>query len=350
MSSAAHEDAAARWLVKRESGNWSQDDESGFNAWLTASTANRIAYLRVKATWDGAARLKRLQPNLNSETVPPRGSWATELTQSTPSTLVREETPAPPQLVAAKRARVFGALAAACAVVAISVYALTTGVFAGRHYATPVGGIETVALHDGSQVTLNTNSAIRSEFGPSERRIGLDSGEIFLDVAKDANRPFVVQAGNTRVTAVGTQFSVRRQDDVIQVVVIEGTVRMESKPRTPLPTLGSTFDPVLVRAGKVASLENGRPVIRAQDDREAERLLSWRNGYVRFENATLAAAVAEFNRYTTRTIVIEDPSIEAIRLSGNFRINNVDAFLALLQDGFNVSIQQNATGIALQAK
>src|SRR6202035_408397 len=70
---------------------------------------------------------------------------------------------------------------------------------------------------------------VRVELTPQERHIRLDDGEAFFEVAHDAGRPFVVQVGNTRVIAVGTKFSVRRNGDDIRVVVTEGKVRVESR-------------------------------------------------------------------------------------------------------------------------
>jgi len=233
---------------------------------------------------------------------------------------------------------------------AIGLYALSTGLFASRRYATPVGGTDTIALHDGSHVTLNTDSKIRVEFGPGERSVALNQGAVFFEVAKDAARPFVVEAGGSRVTAVGTQFSIRRQSAEIQVVVTEGTVRIEPSLLPASATPEGNSPRVLVTAGKVAQTANGRTIVRAQAEGEAERLLSWRSGYVSFENATLTEAVAEFNRYNARQIVIQDPSIATIRLSGHFRTNNVEGFLSLLHDGFNVTVDQSTAAVTLQAR
>jgi len=102
----------------------------------------------------------------------------------------------------------------------------------GTRYSTPVGEIASVPMRDGSKVTLNTDSQIRVTLTDSERRVDLKYGEAFFEVSKDPKRPFVVNAGGKRVIAVGTQFSVRRDANDIQVVVTEG--RFASKTRHPL--------------------------------------------------------------------------------------------------------------------
>jgi transmembrane sensor len=68
--------------------------------------------------------------------------------------------------------------------------------------------------------------------------------------------------------------------------------------------------------------------------------LSWRQGYLSFDKTTLADAVAEFNRYNKRKIVIEDPSIAAIRIGGQFRATNADGFLRLISSDFAMTLNE----------
>jgi transmembrane sensor len=83
---------------------------------------------------------------------------------------------------------------------------------------------------------------------------------------------------------------------------------------------------------------------------EAEQRLSWRNGFVAFHETTLAEAVAEFNRYTARKIVIEDTSIAGLRIGGNFRSNDADAFLWLIQRGFPITVEQDGGRVLLKER
>ena len=98
-----------------------------------------------------------------------------------------------------------------------------------NRYTTPIGGIASVPLQDGSNITLNTATEVHVALTGRERDIDLERGEAFFQVAKDAKRPFVVNAGRKRVIAVGTQFSVLRDGDDIRVIVSEGTVRIEDR-------------------------------------------------------------------------------------------------------------------------
>jgi len=203
-------------------------------------------------------------------------------------------------------------------------------------YKTPVGGTASVPVADGSQVTLNTNSAIRVSLSTTERHVQLDQGEAYFEVAKDPARPFVVSAGSKRVVAVGTKFSVRRLGNDIRVSVTEGKVRIEEEPFL----AGAQESMSLVAAGNVASTQEGSILVQRESLAEVEESLSWRNGYLTFREDTLRDAVAEVNRYNSRKIVIEDPAVGIIRLSGKFRTTEYEAFVRLLEGGFPIHAQR----------
>jgi transmembrane sensor len=266
----------------------------------------------------------------------------------------------------------YAAAAAVLLVMIGSAYTYLGVIFTADRYSTPVGGLDVIHLIDGSQVTLNTDTSLRVVMTKGQRRIELNKGEAFFEVAHDGSRPFVVYAGNKRVMAVGTKFSVRRESDDVQVVVTEGRVSLATAAPHILPSPGAVPDgsgeivteisgaepgtgpaypPVtLLRAGTVARTANTEVLVHQQTATEGETLLSWRNGYVAFRDTTLADAVHEFNRYNTRKIVIDDPTIADIRIGGNFRANNTDAFLWLLQNGFPIAIEQNADKVVLRAR
>jgi transmembrane sensor len=199
-------------------------------------------------------------------------------------------------------------------------------------------------MKDGSNVTLNTDSAIRVALSPTQREVQLDHGEAFFEVAKDPNRPFIVNAGDKRVIAVGTKFSVRRIDDEIRVFVTEGKVRVEDRrvaaDSTSSVAAGEVSDrQVLLAAGGIARARDDSILVRQNALPEIENYLSWRTGYLTFTETPLADAVAEFNRYNNRKIVIADPQVAAIRIGGKFRATNVEVFVRLLTDGYPIDAQ-----------
>jgi transmembrane sensor len=199
-------------------------------------------------------------------------------------------------------------------------------------------------MSDGSNVTLNTDSEIRVALTAKERRIDLEHGEAFFDVAHDHTRPFVVHAGDKRVTAVGTKFAVRREPDGIRVVVTEGKVLVQT---------GGTDDTGSaepVSAGTIARASDAGVLLQPQQSTEAEDVLSWRHGVLVFRQMTLGEASAEFNRYNARKIVIEDPAVARMRVAGSFRANNVDAFVRLLERGYPLHVEERGEQFLLSAR
>jgi transmembrane sensor len=346
--SIAIEAAAADWFARREGGRWCAEDQVHLEAWLDASTANRIAYIRLQTAWERTGRLKALGAGVPTGIIPPRDSWG--FRASPKGSLDRHEL----QEIDAEhslqqtphvRAALSRRFAPAMAISVVIVMALgTVWQFLANNahsYTTQIGAISTVPLSDGSKITLNTDSQIRVALNASERRIELDQGEAYFEVAKDAARPFIVAIADKRVIAVGTKFSIRREHDDIRVLVTEGRVRIErngSSSRTPETQLAAGSQ---ARTSQAAVLVNQPPPM------EVEQLLSWRTGYIVFRDTTLTDAVADFNRYTNRKIVLEDPSIANIRIGGNFRSDNADAFLSLIQSGFPIHVEQHTDRIVL---
>lgn len=333
------EEAAATWFFKRDSEAWTHDDQAQLDAWLNSSTAHRVAFLRLNAGWKRTARLKALGAGVPPGVIPPPGSWGDvrfpggREFSSYPLSRLRER--------AGVRVLPWSIAATVLLSVGVVFYAYNAGILQGSRYSTPIGGLDTVPLKDGSQVILNTDTRIRVDLTDKERLIELDKGEAFFDVAKDSTRPFVVQAGNKRVIAVGTKFSVRRIGNDIRVTVIEGKVRIDRPDAHAAP---------LLKAGGVAQTADSETLVREGAPTEAEQLLSWRSGYLVFEATPLAEAVAEFNRYNARKIVIEDPATATLRIGGNFRSNNTDAFLWLLQSGFPIRIEHHSDRIVLTSQ
>jgi transmembrane sensor len=383
-NSAEIEAAAAAWFAKRESGDWNAADQAQLEAWLDSSTACRIAFIRIATAWERSGRLNALGAGVPPGTIPPRGAWAFAPNSNvSPSGIPQKRLKgaADPQIdVAPLRYAILatrkpgvtipGHPRDACvspmantshvrtlpqarfrrnmgAIAALLVVATTVGAawYVSKDHAdsyrTPIGAITTVPLSDGSKITLNTDSQIHVELNPTMRRIKLDQGEAFFEVAKDAARSFVVEIADKRVVAVGTKFSVRRDNNDIRVLVTEGQVRIERRGSS------SKAAQTQLAAGSEARTAQAAVLIDQPAPARVEQLLSWRTGYIMFRDTALADAVADFNRYTARKIVIEDPAIAGIRIGGNFRSDDADAFLWLLQSGFPINVEARGDRIIL---
>ncbi|HEY2782355.1 MAG TPA: FecR domain-containing protein [Steroidobacteraceae bacterium] len=200
---------------------------------------------------------------------------------------------------------------------------------ATRSYATKTGDRLTVALVDGSQVTLNTETQIDVIFSKGSRAVRISRGEALFEVAKDPSRPFIVQSENRRFIAVGTKFDVRIDGPQVTVTMLEGTVRAE----------GAEVDSKLeatVTAGEqlVATAHAGDQIRRINTERET----SWRHGQVIFENTRLSEAIDELNRYSTRHMALADPQLADLRISGTFNTGRTSAFIEAVTVYFPIEI------------
>ncbi|HVI58163.1 MAG TPA: FecR domain-containing protein [Luteimonas sp.] len=355
---------AAAWLARRDASGWTGRDQARLDAWLGESTAHRVAWVRLEAAWRESGRLRALGAGLPAGDIPARGQW----TRPGPPADVASG-PAPPAAragssgVAARGPFDAGALVfaprpreaasrmpafAAAAVVVVLAASLALGLrfYPAAQpvaYRTAVGDLESMPLADGTQATLSSDSRIVVSLSRRERHVDLQRGEAFFHAAKDPGRPFVVAAAGHRAVAVGTRFAVRRESDGVRVVVTEGLVRLESDPGPD----GRRQPTTLLPAGSVALASDRGVVVRTDSVAQAEQLLSWRDGFLAFHDTPLAVAVAEFNRYNARKIVIGDPSVAAMRIGGNFRWSNTEAFVRLLEQGFAVRAERRGDEVVL---
>jgi transmembrane sensor len=318
------EQEAADWLARRDAESWANADQVAFDEWLAVSPIHQVEFLRMEYAWEESLRLKALGAGVQSNKAPRPGRWVLSGLFGGGFAGRSNRMPEAPAM---RRLRLPMALAAGVLIAAAAAAWISASYYGGR-YSTAVGQLSHIAMADGSQVTLNTDSVVRVSVNTRERRVELQRGEAFFKVAKDPSRPFIVTVGEQRVIAVGTQFSVRREGTDAQVVVTEGTVRIETDEPTPLAPA------VSASAGSVAHASQAGTAVQSRPLPQAEELLSWRTGILVLHDMTLAEAAAEFNRYNARKIVIRDPLVGAMHISGSFRATSAEAFVRLLERGY----------------
>jgi transmembrane sensor len=379
------ENAAAQWLLRRDAADWTPEHQAELDQWLQGSPSHRVAYIRLQSVWKNTPRLKSVAAGL------PTGIPAPGLIERSPFFALKalpddnpEDLENPDTGTVQRKTRPY-ALAASILLgflTAASAYYLRP---TGTTYTTPIGGMTTVPTKDGSTITLNTASQIRVQLTETERRIDLSRGEAFFEVAHDPTRPFIVNAGNNHITAIGTKFSVllaKGNPEKVRVIVTEGTVRLEEGAASAVPVSGlisgligrgnhhpgksaitpeinpdtgivlqKGSDQIFLPAGTIALASGTGVQIHHEPLPEVEQALSWRTGYVVLTKTPLADAVREFNRYNTRQLILDtDPALQEITIGGNFRTNNLDGFLRLLEQGFNIQATADGDRIVLHRK
>ncbi len=222
-------------------------------------------------------------------------------------------------------------------------------------YATDVGEQRTVALQDGTAVVLNARSRIRVRLSEKQRDIDLLEGQAIFRVSHDAARPFIVHSGSTNVRAVGTQFDVYRKADGTIVTVLEGTVAVRES--------GSLQDPGTdARPSAPGALSRGSVLVSAGEQitvsphatttpkpTDLDIATAWTQGKLVFNETPLGDVVAEFNRYSARQLVVDDPELQKFHISGVFPSSDPIRIAELLQQRFGVTIRQNEHEIPYRA-
>ena len=221
-----------------------------------------------------------------------------------------------------------------------------------KHF-TPIGEQRTIALADGGVVTLNTGGQLVVDYSASGRRILLERGEAYFEVAEDPKRPFTVDLGTHAVTAIGTVFNVRKDPQRYQVAVIEGAVALHqvNEPVTAMPPPVSIrgAGPRRVEAGWVAELDLSRNELKSFQPESMDSYGDWRSGLLSFFHEPLSQVVQELNRYSRKKILIEDASVMEMRVVTAVRVTDIGAALRGLEHALPIEVTRHYDRIVIAA-
>ncbi|MGE8047530.1 FecR domain-containing protein [Pseudomonas monteilii] len=193
---------------------------------------------------------------------------------------------------------------------------------------TGVGEQRALRLDDGSQLQLNTDTAVDIRYGTEWRALELLRGEILVQTASDAlSRPFSVHTGQGSIRALGTRFTVRCDNDFTRVCVLEHAVEVRSA-RAIAAVRVDVGQQLEFSAGKMG---NVTPLAAMADAWAREMLIvdDWR----------LADVVSELQRYRPGYLGC-DEAVSGLRLSGAFHLGDIDIVLENLTTTLPVRIRR----------
>lgn len=332
------EAAAARWLAYLYSGEATDAGRAEFAAWLHAAPAHARAYRQLQQTWRDLA-------------VPGVEGFFREAAPPAEAEVVRFEARRPRTRAAARTRR--GWLAAAAglaATVAVGIGVWRAQLYdpvTSQVYVTAVGEVRTLALPDGSRLTLAAASQVQTEFARKRRHVDLLRGGAYFDVARDREAPFTVAVAATRVRVVGTRFEVDRASQHVRVSVAEGVVQVApAAVGTPHP---GTAGGVRLQAGQrvSASVDGRLGTVETFDPAQAA---PWREGRLVYRNARLQDVVAEVNRYRTDKIVLADASLAELPITMAVRTDQTGALLEGLAATSPVVIERSDDRVVIRRK
>jgi transmembrane sensor len=345
------EKAAADWIARCDRGLTPREAEA-FARWENADPRHRAELARLSATWNALNTADEIPEVMD---------------------LARGLEEGPKRTVAGWRTTVITAcgLAAALAMIAwlsgpgdsATSASSSPSVASAASYRVVASTARRLTLADGTIVELNGDSAVETAFTTERRLVRLVRGEANFTVVKDIHRPFVVQASNVAVQAVGTAFNVRLDPASVHVLVTEGRVRVddvaEGKSLLSVPANRNPVAPgdkhaedaaqpfPLLAAGERVSVPSGvsKPVApSAVTAPELDRATGWNATQLVFERTSLREAVAAFNSFNQRQLALGDPALGQRKLGGTFRADNVDAFIRLLETGFEIRAETSGSG------
>jgi transmembrane sensor len=299
----AVEKAAAEWLTRLQDRDVSLEDTLQWQRWIGADASHATAFERIEAVWE--------QP------------WE----------LLRDS--------AMDRHRLRSlrwAIAAAVSALAIALSWALWSNASVESLQTRIGETRSLQLADGSRVILGGRTQIRVSLGSHSRQIDLLRGEAFFAVAKDPARPFEVHAGNATVTAVGTEFNVRRGSDRVLVAVIEGRVVVAPEQNQNKVPLEAGQQTVVDRKG----IESSQKLV------DTAAATAWQSGRLVFRREPLRYVIEDVNRYASRPIVLEDARNGDIRITGTVLTGSVDGWVKSLENAFALTAVEQPDKIVLK--
>jgi transmembrane sensor len=333
---------ASEWFIDMREMDIPDDQRQAFTEWLRASPAHVQAYLEIAGAWGDASQVSK-------EFVVEMGAAATNVVRMDPHPQPLSSQALPLLYVkgeGAESSRRMRALALAASLLLIIATATTWWWQTTRYlYTTEIGEQRVLTLDDGSIVRLNSRSKVRVNLTPEERHIELLEGQAHFEVAKDAARPFTVHTDDITARAVGTQFDVYRRRTGTTVTVVEGRVAVEKRNASADSGAGAQRkDEVLLAAGEqlTATLAGAVHLLPQANIAAAT---GWLQQELIFTGEPLKDVIDEFNRYTRRTIVLDDPTLADHKINAAFNTTNPQSLLLFLSHMDGVQIDETGNEI-----
>ncbi len=214
---------------------------------------------------------------------------------------------------------------------------------------TKYGSKTSLVLPDGTKVWLNAGSKMiyNKDFGAELREVNL-TGEAYFDVVKNADKPFIIHAGNIKIKVLGTAFNVRSYPDEknTETSLIRGSLEItlnETKEKyilKPYQKLVVNNNPALAAKTNnannlpdgeqpITDIELGRLSVMAQDSSIVET--AWVYNRLVFNGETFDEIAHKMERWYAVNIVIKDDKLKTIKFTGIFENETVDQALGAFQ-------------------
>ena len=291
---------ATAWFVRQAADDFSLVERRQLEAWCAQSPAHARAYRNVSVLWH-APEMHRAAAESSAGGLVPQ---------------VRQQT---------RHAWRFAGTAAAAVLLMVSLALWSEGllIWLKADYSTGVGEQRVVTLPDQSVVTLNTGTSIAVRYASDRRYIELLRGEASFAVQPNPARPFTVESHGVSTTAIGTRFVVKHRSADIQVTVLNGSVRVDHGRKAP-------DDAVRLAAGDQVSV--GQHGAGSIDQVDTAAIAAWMQGRLVFVRTPLADVVQDLARYHRGYIIIWNPALQSLPVTGIYNLSDPSHILTALAD------------------
>ncbi len=314
---------AAGWFAELQGSDISLERVTEWQRWLSSDECHRIAYGEIESLWAAVpSPAPRDWPS-------PRAVAADQFDAGMSVSQWRAQH---------SRSRLRYALAASIVTAAVLIGWQLPAIHnwlspSSTEVFTVVGEVRALRLSDGSTISIGGRSMVSADLEGRARRIVLQEGEIFLDVSKDPARPFTVQAGETTISVLGTQFNVRRGVAGVVVSVAQGLVQVEQ----------SDGQTLRLTAGEQLRLDSdGR--LQSRQTLDASAVGGWREGRLLYLDEPLSSVITDVRRYVDKDIEISDPAVGQLRITGTVFANDIDSWLRTLEAAFPLEVKATGSG------
>lgn len=300
--------AAAEWYAVLRTGGATREEKADWQSWLDASSEHRTAWRYVEQISQSFVALEDM-----------------------PDPIRASESLVDANKRVQRRRRALLGIVGLLAVggLASRTWRVSPGTLLAwaADYRTGTGEQRDVFLPDGTHVWLNTATAFNLAFDAAIREVELVRGEVFIETAHDATRPFVVAMSAGRLRALGTRFNVLQGEDTSLLSVYEGAVEV---------TLRGSDTHTVVRAGHQVAFTRDR-ILWAQEADPARE--AWTHGVLIARDITLAEFVEQLRRYRTGHLGVAD-DVAGLRVYGSFPLRDTDRAIAMLSTVLPVRVHE----------
>lgn len=343
---------ASEWFVANDEAPLEARDSAALTAWFKASPVHIAEFLAVSAIARDLHEA-RAAADYSLDAILARAR-ADGDSPSRPAELRLADVNLPN---ISRRRRIAAVALAACVMLGVglllawnlkpSFYPSAGDAVTAMHFETRHGEQLSRHLPDNSVLHLNTDSAVTIRYSGRERVVRLTSGQAHFDVAHDPDRLFRVVAGAAEIIDVGTKFDVRLGRNSTLVTVVEGRVTvgpwrkldpLQKSDNGDSSTSRQSAPFMQLSGGQQVSVVEGEwPAVATSVD--AERATAWLRRDIVFDHEPLERVVTEYNRYSAKPIEITSPSLRDLQISGVFRTDDTDAFIAFLRSLKGVRVE-----------